>query len=91
MILVAVEGIYFKKFIKIMINNGHDYLITARDKDVTLKLLNYYEITYSNRDTGQTNLLGKILYLFKADYIIYKKSKLHTYRLVYFSSNLGTR
>lgn len=66
---------YFRNFIEIMESKGHDFLITARDKDVTFKLLDYYKIKYNSRGIGKAKLLGKIMYMFKADYIIYQKSR----------------
>lgn len=63
---------YFKNFIKIMQNKGHKFFITARDKEVTHQLLNFYQIEYSSRGKGFNNLIGKLFYIFKADFLLLK-------------------
>ena len=67
---------YFRNFIKVMKKRGHEFLITARDKDVTHYLLNYYQIEYTNRGKGKERLIGKFLYLLKADYKLLKLGKI---------------
>lgn len=66
---------YFRNFIKIMTNRGHEFLITARDKEVTHSLLNYYNIPYISRGKGRNGYLGKALYILEADYKLYKIAK----------------
>jgi predicted glycosyltransferase len=51
---------------------GHHFVITARDKECTHELLDNYNIPYLNRGAGAGRLSGKIFYLFKADYLLYK-------------------
>ena len=63
---------YFKNFIKVMENKGHLILIVARDKDVSLELLNNYGLKFYNRGKGSNNPIGKILYMFYADWFIFK-------------------
>jgi uncharacterized protein len=65
---------YFKHFIHIMEEKGHEFLVVARDKEVTLDLLEKFNIPYVNRGKGQTSFLGKMLYLLKANIIIFKKA-----------------
>lgn len=66
---------YFRNFIKIMSNKGHQFLISARDKEVTHSLLNYYQIPFVSRGIGRKGYLGKAVYIFEADYKIYKITK----------------
>lgn len=66
---------YFRNFISIMKKKGHEFLIVARDKEVTHDLLNLYNIPYVSRGKGSNGLAGKILYILKADYIIYKLAR----------------
>ena len=66
---------YFKNLIKNLKNKGNQFLITAREKDVTHELLNNYKIPYISRGRGSNGLLGKFLYLFKANYQLYKLGK----------------
>jgi uncharacterized protein len=66
---------YFRNFIRIMQSHGHEIFITSRDKEVTLSLLDEYNLPYFNRGRGSKGLLGKMFYMLKADYILYKKAK----------------
>ena len=66
---------YFRNFIKIMETTGHRFLIIARDKEVTFSLLKAYDIPYISRGKGGKGFWGKLLYLVKGDYIMYKEAK----------------
>lgn len=66
---------YFKNFYKIMKSKGHEFLITARDKEVTHELLNAYKIPFISRGKGKNSTLGKILYIFYADCLIINKAR----------------
>lgn len=61
---------YFRNFVQIMKSKGHEFMFTARDKDVLFPLLDYYGYEYVSRGTGSKNLLGKVFYIFKADKVI---------------------
>lgn len=63
---------YFRNLIKIMKKKGHEFLVVSRNKEVSHKLLKAYNIDYYNRGRGGKGLLGKILYVFKGDYIIFR-------------------
>lgn len=63
---------YFRHFINLMKAEGHDFIITARDKDVTHILLEKFNINYVSRGKGGNGFIGKFFYLFKGDYIVYK-------------------
>lgn len=65
---------YFKYFIQRMENNGHSFLVTARDKDVSQELLKSYNIAYKNRGKGGKDLFGKFVYLFKADLFLFNQA-----------------
>jgi predicted glycosyltransferase len=65
---------YFKNFYRIMSEKGHDFLITARKKEVSHELLEAYNIPYQSRGKGSNHILGKILYLPKADLILLKQA-----------------
>ncbi len=65
---------YFRNFYKIMKTNGHDFLFISRDKEVTFSLLNYYKIPFKSRGKGKKSLLGKVLYILYADYVILKNA-----------------
>ena len=66
---------YFRNVIRQLELNGKDINIIARDKDVTLKLLDDYEIDYVSRGTGGLNFIGRILYWFKAVFIIFNTAR----------------
>ncbi|MFL3005434.1 MAG: DUF354 domain-containing protein [Candidatus Neomarinimicrobiota bacterium] len=65
---------YFKNLIKLLKNNGNQVLIVAREKDVTHSLLENYKIPYLSRGRGSKTLSGKLFYLFKANFQLYKYS-----------------
>ena len=66
---------YFRNFINLISKKGHEVIVCARDKDVTISLLDYYNISFTNRGKGGKNFLGKSLYLFRGLFHIYKLSK----------------
>ena len=66
---------YFKNFIQAMQKKGHDFLITARNRGEIFDLLRSYNLNYFDRGTGSDTQFGKILYLPKADYLLYRLSK----------------
>jgi predicted glycosyltransferase len=66
---------YFRNFISVMKFRGHEFLIVARDKEVTHELLKQYNIPYFSRGKGSKGLAGKLLYILKADFIIYKLAR----------------
>ena len=43
---------YFKNLILNLKDKGHEFLITARKKDVSQELLDNYNIPYTSRGTG---------------------------------------
>lgn len=48
----------FKNAIKILETKGHQITITARDKDITIQLLDNYNLSYSVLSKAQKGLLG---------------------------------
>jgi predicted glycosyltransferase len=65
---------YFKNSIKIMELKNHEFLIIARDKEISHQLLNAYNLPYISRGKGKNNLMGKIVYALKADWLILKQA-----------------
>lgn len=66
---------YFRNFIKIMSEQGHDFLITARNREQVFELLRYYNLDFVDRGSGSAVITGKLLYMIKADYLLYKHAK----------------
>ena len=66
---------YFKNTIIILSGDGHQFCITARDKDVTHQLLKAYHISFFNRGRGSNSLAGKLFYLLQTNLRIYKIAK----------------
>ena len=66
---------YFRNFIKIMELKGHAFLVSSRKKECTFELLESYGISYFSRGSGRNSSLGKIIYLFKANWILYKLAR----------------
>ena len=65
---------YFKNLIKILEKNGNQIMIIARKKDVTHNLLKKYKMPYISRGEGAKSLVGKFLYMFRANFQLYKCS-----------------
>ena len=65
---------YFRNFIKLMEQKGHSFLIMARDKEVTQDLLKRYNIPFVPRGKGGKGLIGKALYMIKADMFLLKQA-----------------
>jgi predicted glycosyltransferase len=65
---------YFKNFIRIMKEKGHEFLVISRDKEITFQLLDAYDIPYESRGKGNNSLFGKLLYLVKGDAILIRKA-----------------
>ncbi|UCC40232.1 MAG: DUF354 domain-containing protein [Candidatus Aminicenantes bacterium] len=61
---------YFKNCIKQLRQNGHQILITARNRYPTLQLLETYGEHFYNRGKGSEHLLGKLMYMPAADITI---------------------
>lgn len=66
---------YFRNFIKIMVGKGHEFCVSARDKEVTFMLLKHYGISFFSRGRGGKGLLGKMFYLFKGDKFVYRTAR----------------
>lgn len=62
-----------RNFIKIMSDNGHDFFISAKDKDVTLDLLQHYSIGYSNRGKAANTPIGKAFNIIKSDFKLLRR------------------
>ncbi len=54
---------YFRNFIKIMEDRGHSFIVIAREKEMTLNLLDSYRIKYKSRGKGMESVAGKFFYL----------------------------
>ena len=63
---------YFRNFIRLMNNNGHSFMIIARDKEVTHSLLNSYAIEYISRGKGRKTIIGKLIYMLWVNLFIRK-------------------
>jgi uncharacterized protein len=58
---------YFRNFSKIMKGDGHDIVFVSRNKEMSHKLLNLYNIPYIDRGKGRDGKIGKFIYLAYAD------------------------
>jgi hypothetical protein len=66
---------FFKNFIWEMEKRGHEIMIIARDKDVTVKLLDAYGFHYTLIKENPTSLISKILSIPLLDFKIYNLVK----------------
>lgn len=55
---------YFRNFIRLMEAKGHQFFVTARDREHVAPLLNYYQIPFKSRGKGADGFWRKLLYLF---------------------------
>lgn len=51
---------YFKNAYRVLLDQGDEALVIARDKDVSRALLDGYNIPYVSRGKGSSNVLGKL-------------------------------
>ena len=58
---------YFRNAIKLLKKNGHKIKITARNRSIIKDLLRAYELDFVDRGEGSNSLVGKLLYMIKAD------------------------
>ncbi len=63
---------YFRNFIRLMQNKGHEFFITARNRSIIFHLLKHYEIDYFDRGRGSNSIAGKLVYMLHADIKILK-------------------
>lgn len=66
---------YFKNIIFELQKANSEFLVVARDKEVSHKLLDAYKIPYISRGKGRNSALGKLLYMVKADIQLYQIAK----------------
>jgi uncharacterized protein len=66
---------YFRNFYQEMVHRGYQFMVTARDKEVSYALLEAYGIPYEKRGEGSQTLAGKMMYLPKANTLLYQKAK----------------
>jgi len=63
---------YFRNFIRIMQDKGHQFFISARDKEITHRLLDHYNLPYKTRGKGKKGMWGKFVYIVQADFLLVK-------------------
>lgn len=66
---------YFRNFMRLMSEKGHEFFVSARDKEMSHILLDKYNISYFNRGRGSDNLVGKFFYLIKTVVILLFKCR----------------
>lgn len=66
---------YFKNIIFELQKSKCEFLVVARDKEVSHKLLEAYNIPYISRGKGKNSALGKLVYMLKADLQLYAIAK----------------
>lgn len=64
---------YFRNMIKIMENNGHQFRILSRNKEIEHYLLIKYKIDFFSRGAGKKSTIGKIGYFFYATFFLLKQ------------------
>ncbi len=66
---------YFRNIYFLLKEKGHEFVFTARDKEMSHYLLHRYNIPYYNRGKGSDSFLGKLFYMLKADLVLLKIAK----------------
>ncbi len=66
---------YFRNFIKLMKAKGHEFFVTARDREPVFSLLEHYGIKYINRGRGGRTVMGKIWYLLGISWRQYRRAR----------------
>ena len=66
---------FFKNIINNLKRDGHEVKITARNKEVTLALLQAYGLDYENRGEIYTGMLNKAFGMFKIDLKLFQIAK----------------
>jgi len=60
---------YFKNFIKIMEDKGHQFLITSRNKEIEHHLLKQYKIAFKSRGCRITRTLDLTAHTLRDTYL----------------------
>ena len=60
---------------KILKANGHEILVTARNKEITLDLLDKFGMNYVEVGRYRKNNASKAVEMFRIDYKLYKLAK----------------
>jgi len=66
---------FFKNMIWNLKNDGHEVKILARDKEVTIQLLDGYGLEYEISGEIRNSLLSKSFYMIRRDYKLYNAAK----------------
>ncbi len=66
---------FYKNIIEEQKRKGYEVLVVARDKDITIDLLNQYNIEHRTIKKPSKSLIGKVLELPYVDYKLYKLAK----------------
>jgi uncharacterized protein len=66
---------YFKNCIRLLQEQGHAFLIVARDNDVIHELLRRYGIPFESRGRGGFSIPGKMFYMARANYILMRHAR----------------
>lgn len=61
----------FRNLAKDMISKGNDVLFTAREKDVTIDLLEHYRLNYKTLGGSYSTILGKIIGMVRFDFKLF--------------------
>ena len=66
---------YFRNFIRLMQEKGHEFFVSARERSIIHYLLTHFNIPFYNRGKGGSGILGKLWYMVIADIILYRQAK----------------
>jgi len=66
---------YFRNFIRLMQEKGHEFFVSARERSIIHYLLIHFNISFYNRGKGKNGILGKLWYMLIADIKLFYQAK----------------
>jgi uncharacterized protein len=64
---------YFRNLYFNLKDHGHKILIVARDKEVSFRLLDHYQIPFISRGKGSKSFFRRLIYLWDASFLIFRQ------------------
>lgn len=68
---------YFRNSIKILMAKGHEIILTAREKENSLVLLDHYKLKYTCTGKNLKGMIGKFVSIIRNDFKIFKVALKH--------------
>lgn len=66
---------YFRNCLRILKEEGHEFLIVARDNDVIHELLHRYGIPFISRGRGGFSIPGKMFFMARTNFVLFRHAR----------------